>query len=56
MNIEKFIIIKASIFTFGCFYRNMGAKFMSMYGSVTDAQVFGRELTDQEMIDITSCR
>ena len=29
---------------------------MSMYGSVTDAQVFSRELSDQEMVDITSCR
>ena len=29
---------------------------MSMFGSVTDAQVFNRELSDQEMIDITACR
>ena len=29
---------------------------MSMFGSVTDAQVFSRELSDQEMIDITGCR
>lgn len=29
---------------------------MSMFGSVTDAQVFGRELSDGEMIDITGCR
>ena len=29
---------------------------MSMYGHVTDAQVFSRDLTDQEMIDITNCR
>ena len=29
---------------------------MSMYGSVTDAQVFSRELSSQEMVDITSCR
>ena len=27
-----------------------------MYGHVTDAQVFSRDLTDQEMIDITNCR
>ena len=29
---------------------------MSMYGSVTDAQVFSRELSDQEMVDMTSCK
>ena len=29
---------------------------MSMYGSVTDAQVFSRELSTEEMVDITSCR
>ena len=29
---------------------------MSMYGSVTDAQVFSRELSVEEMVDITSCR
>ena len=29
---------------------------MSMFGSVTDAQVFSRELTDKEMMDITGCR
>ena len=28
---------------------------MSMYGSVTDAQIFSRELSDQEMIDVTTC-
>ena len=47
---------QASIFTFGCFYRDQGPKFMSMYGSVTDAQVFSRELSDEEMIEITSCK
>ena len=29
---------------------------MSMYGSVTDVQVFSRELTDLEMIEMTGCR
>ena len=29
---------------------------MSMFGSVTDAQVYSRELSDQEMIEITDCR
>ena len=42
--------------TLGCYYRDVGVKFMSMYGSVTDAQVFSRELSNQEMVDITSCR
>ena len=28
---------------------------MSMYGSVTDAQIFSRELSDQEMKDVTTC-
>ena len=48
---------QAGIFTLGCFYKNhQEVEFMSMYGSVTDAQVFSRELSDQEMVDITSCR
>ena len=34
----------------------MGVKMMSMFGSVTDAQVFSRELTDREMIEMTDCR
>ena len=29
---------------------------MSMYGSVTDAQVFSRELSDLEMVDMTTCK
>ena len=29
---------------------------MSMYGSVTDVQVFSRELTDLEMEEMTGCR
>ena len=48
---------QAGIFTLGCFYKNhQEVEFMSMYGSVTDAQVFSRELSSQEMVDITSCR
>ena len=50
------IVLQAEIFTLGCFYRDEGVKFMSMYGSVTDAQVFSRELSHKEMADITSCR
>ena len=42
--------------TLGCYYRNTGVGFMSMYGSVTDTQVFSRGLSVQEMVDITSCR
>ena len=53
---KRFIAFQAGIFTLGCFYRNQEVKFMSMYGSVTDAQVFSRELSSQEMVDITSCR
>ena len=48
--------LQAGIFTLGCFYRKQVVKFMSMYGSVTDAQVFSRELSNQDMVDITSCR
>ena len=29
---------------------------MSMFGSVTDVQVFSRELTDLEMEGMTGCR
>ena len=48
---------QAGIFTLGCFYKNhQEVEFMSMYGSVTDAQVFSRELSNQDMVDITSCR
>ena len=49
-------LLKASIFTHGCFYRDQGVKYMSMYGSVTDVQVFSRELTDLEMEEMTGCR
>ena len=47
---------KASTFTLGCYYRSGGTGFMSMYGSVTDAQVFSRELSVQEMMDMTTCK
>ena len=50
------VIFQASIFTLGCYYRHDGSRFMSMYGSVTDAQVFSRELSDQEMVDMTTCK
>ena len=52
----KIVLSQAGIFTFGCHYRNVEVMFMSMYGSVTDAQIFSKELSDQEMIDITTCR
>ena len=45
----------ATIFTLGCMYWNQVNKYMSMYGSVTDAHVFGRALSDEEMIGWTSC-
>ena len=44
------------MFTLGCHYRNREVKYMSMYGSVTDGQVFSRELSSKEMVEITSCR
>ena len=47
---------RLSMLTVGCYYREGGTGFMSMYGSVTDTQVFGRELSDQEMIEMTSCK
>ena len=52
----KNVLCQASTFTLGCYYRSGGTGFMSMYGSVTDAQVFSRELTDQEMVDMTTCK
>ena len=40
----------------GCYYRPEGPMgYMSMVGSVTDAQIFGRILDDQEMMKMTSC-
>ena len=46
--------LTADILTLGCLYRTYGTMYMSMYGSVTDGQVFGRTLQDKEMEDITS--
>ena len=45
----------ATTFTLGCMYWNQVNKYMSMYGSATDAHVFGRALSDEEMIGWTSC-
>ena len=40
----------------GCAFRGKGGTgYQSMYGRVTDAQFFGRTLSDEEMIKITSC-
>lgn len=50
------VLCQASTFTLGCYYRSGGTGFMSMYGSVTDAQVFSRELSVQEMVDMTTCK
>ena len=50
----KVITDKPRMFSLGCFYRK--DKWMSMYGEVTDAQMFSRELTDKEMMDFTGCR
>ena len=59
-----------NIFTAGCVYRATGAKYMSMYGSITDVQVsfvaisqifrrclqvFGRGLSVEEMAGFTTC-
>ena len=39
----------------GCFYRTSGAGYQSMYGRVTDVQIFGTILSDLEMEKITGC-
>ena len=52
----KKVSSRASIFTLGCMYWNSVNQYMAMYGSVTDAQVFGRALTEQEMVGVTSCK
>ena len=44
-----------NIFTLGCMYWNRVNKYMSMLGSITDAQVFSRILDDDEMIGFTTC-
>ena len=53
---RAFLLFEAGIFTLGCFYRDQEVQFMSMYGWVTDAQVFSRELSTEEMVEVTSCR
>ena len=44
-----------NIFTLGCMYWNRVNKYMTMLGSITDAQVFSRILEDDEMIGFTTC-
>ena len=44
-----------NIFTLGCMYWNRVNKYMTMMGSITDAQVFSRILEDNEMIGFTTC-
>ena len=44
-----------NIFTLGCMYWNRVNKYMTMQGSVTDAQIFSRNLRDEEMIAYTKC-
>ena len=45
-----------NIFTLGCMYWNRVNKYMTMLGSVTDAQVFSRILEEEEMISFTTCK
>ena len=40
----------------GCFYRDTGTPYPSMYGRITDFQIFGRILSDSEMESVTGCR
>ena len=41
----------------GCFYKSTGTtKYQSMYGRVSDVQMFSRILADEEMIEITGCK
>ena len=40
----------------GCFYRTSGTGYQSMYGRVTDVQIFGNVLSDTELEEITGCR
>ena len=39
----------------GCLYRRGGLGYMSMYGIVTDLQIFSRVLSESEMEQITGC-
>ena len=45
----------ANLFTPGCLYRATGAKYMSMYGSITDVQVHGHGLLVDDMVAYTNC-
>ena len=40
----------------GCFYRTSGTGYQSMYGRVTDVQIFGNDLSDTELEEITGCQ
>jgi hypothetical protein len=40
----------------GCFYRTSGTDYQSMYGRVTDVQIFGSVLSDVELEEITGCQ
>ena len=51
----KEIGTRGNIFTLGCMYWNRVNKYMTMMGSVTDAQIFSRNLQDEEMIAYTEC-
>ena len=44
-----------NIFTLGCMYWNRVNQYMTMLGSVTDAQVFSKILEEKEMIGYTTC-
>ena len=48
-----------NLFTSGCTYRDKGSDgfpfHMSMYGSITDVQVFSRNLSLEEMVAFTTC-
>ena len=51
----KDIKATANLFTPGCLYRATGAKYMSMYGSITDVQVHGHGLLVDDMVAYTNC-
>ena len=40
----------------GCAYKSSGSSgYQSMYGRVTDVQIFGKTLSENEMIAVTNC-
>ena len=55
VNLLKDIGDTANIFTLGCMYWNRVNNYMTMLGSVTDAQIFSRILDVDEMIGFTKC-